>query len=173
MKKKKKIRFACLALVTGLQHQACLLDFPVDIAPTVRVDAAILGTWRCLGTDEAPDAEPANFVVGQLDGFRYSIVFQEDADKAERYEAFASVVKGKTILNVKVLDAGANVKPWTLVSYSFLRRPDIVLVQMVDDKTLSDPGTSSQALRRAVEKTIRHGLFKDWCVCVRAKTSTE
>jgi hypothetical protein len=167
---RNELKVAGVSLFLGLQCQACFFDFPIDTKASVRVDATILGTWRCLGLDEAPDAKPANFVVSRLDNFRYSILFQEDADDPERYEAFASVVKGKTILNVRVLDAKADVKPWTLVTYSFLRRPDIVQLYMVDEKKLSGAGSSSLSLRRAVENAIHHSLFEDWCVCVRAKS---
>jgi hypothetical protein len=167
---RNELKVVGFSLFLGLQCQACFFAFPVDTKATVRVDATILGTWRCLGLDEAPDAKPANFTVNRLDDFRYSISFQEDADDPEQYEAFASVVKGKTILNVKVLDAKADVKPWTLVTYSFLRRPDIVHLYMVDEKKLSGAGSSSLTLRRAVENNIQHGLFEDWCVCVRTKS---
>ncbi len=46
----------------------------------------------------------------------------------------------------------------------------IVQVYMVDEKKLSGAASSSLTLRRAVENTIQHGLFEDWCVCVRAKS---
>jgi hypothetical protein len=58
------------------------------------------------------------------------------------------------------------------VTYTFLRRPDILHVQIVDEEKLSGVGGSSAALRRAAEKLIDKDLFGDWCVCVRAKAST-
>src|SRR5262245_10975238 len=88
---------------------------------------------------------------------RYSILFQEEADDPEQYEAFASVVKGRTILNVKV--DSRKQKPWTLVTYAFLRRPDVLDVQIVDEEKLSGAEGSSAALHRAVEKLIDKGLF--------------
>jgi hypothetical protein len=167
-----KVIPACLGVAAALLCPACLFDAPLDAQATVRIDTMILGTWRCLQLDEGPEAKPATFVVNRVDDFRYSIVFQEDAEDSEQYEAFASVVKGRTILNVKV-DARANVKPWTLVTYAFLRRPDILHVQVVDDEKLSGAGGSSRTLRQATEKLIHDGLFGDWCVCVRAKVTAK
>ena len=157
----------CLAL--GLTAQGCFLKSPLDARASVKVDPSVFGTWRCLGVDEPADAKPANFEVGRLDEFRYRITFRDEDEEPQLYEVHASVVKGRTVLNARLVDANPeDPKQWALASYSFLRA-DVVQVQLADHDKLRGADASPRMLRAAFEKALHQGLLTEWCVCVRAK----
>jgi hypothetical protein len=161
---------ALFCVAFGLSGNGCFFDCPLDAGATVRVDPTIIGTWRCLGFDAGPTSNPANFVVRQVDDHRYAIVFDEGDDEVEHYEAYASMVKGQTILNVRLPKPKAGLKPWALARYSFLRA-DVVQVQLVDETKLQGADRSPEVLRQALEKIQgQPDLYGDYCVCVRAKT---
>jgi hypothetical protein len=158
-----------LAIGLGLSGIGCFFDCPLDNEPKVRVDPTIVGTWRCLGFDAGPDSHPANFIVRQASERRYAIVFDEGDGEVEDYEAYASTVSGQTILNVKVPKPKAGLKPWALARYSYLR-PDVVLVQLVDETKLEGADRSPAVLRQTLQKVVgRSDSFGDYCVCVRVK----
>jgi|SRR6185503_549206 len=124
---------------------------PIDVAPRLALDPALLGTWRCLPSDPTPDATPANFVVAQARDRVYSIALQEKDEEPDRYEAHASEVGGRTVLNVRDLDPRAKAKPWSFARYTLLL-PDVLRVQLVSDEVLKDVERSPGSLRAALER---------------------
>jgi len=155
-----------LALLVG--SNGCLFEAPLDVKPEVPIDAAILGTWRCIG-DERADAKPANFVVSRATDHRYNIVFQEDGEDTDTYEAYASVIKGQTLLNVRIPSVPAS-KPWAIARCSLLR-PNVVHVQLANDDKLKAADSTPASLRRALERALGNAdVFEDYCVCVRVKS---
>ncbi len=143
-------------------------DSPIDPAPKLALDQALLGTWRCLPFDAEPDSEAATFVVGTSAERVYSISFPQPDKEPERYEAYASRVKGHRLLNVHNPNPKFPSKPWTFVRYSLLT-PNVLRTELVNDAPLKAVEQSPAALRRALERLDKDpSLYEDYCVCVRA-----
>lgn len=158
-----------LPLVIALCCSGCFFESPLDADAKVPVDAAILGTWRCLGFDEGSDSKPVNFVVSRAGDRRYSIVMKQDGDDADQLDAYASLVKGQTVLNVRIRDVKFPLKPWAVARYSFLRA-NVVHVQLVDEDKLKEASSSPESFRRAFEAVADQAdLYGDLCVCVSVK----
>ena len=159
---------AMLATAAAVLSSGCFVAFPLDSTPQVDLDGTLLGTWRCLPLNSAPTEDAATFVVAPLRTRVYALSFGLKDDKPERYELFASLLKGKPVLNVKALDPRSPETAWTFARYSFLR-PDVVHVQLLNEDRLKNVEASSASLRHAMEKLARTAdLFVDYCVCVRA-----
>jgi hypothetical protein len=158
-----------LWLVAGIVPLGACYDFgaPLDSAPTQALDSELLGTWRCLGTDPSPDAEPANIVVTAAGERVYFIRLEAEGEAPDLYEAYASDIKGHVVLNVRDLDPRAATKPWTFARYGFLL-PDVLRIQLVNDDELKGVEPTSVALRAALEqRDARAEVYADFCVCVR------
>jgi len=165
---------AALLVASTIAIVSCYdFDAPIEPTPKHALDPALLGTWRCLGTDQPPDAKPANFVVTAARDRVYSIRFAEGDEKPEAYEAHASEVKGHTVLNVRDLDPGFPTKPWTFARYSFLL-PNVLRVQLVDDDVLKGVEQTPTALRAALERLDgKPELYAEICICVRATVAAK
>jgi hypothetical protein len=162
-------RLGRATLLLGALTLASCYDFdaPVDPTPGRPLDPALLGTWRCLGVAPKADAKPANFVIAAARERVYSIRFEAEDEEPDLYEAHASDLKGRILLNVRDLDPRFPTKPWSLARYSFLR-PDVLHVQLVDDEALEGVDRTPVALRAALERLdTTPGLYVDFCVCLR------
>lgn len=151
---------AILAGVLALPGGGCFFASPIDVAPGVDLDPSILGTWRCLPMPNPREAT-AVFVVSSSGERRYQISVRERGVGPLEFEAHASLVNGRRVLNLR----GPTPKPWTFARYSFLQ-PDLVRVELVDPDMLKGVEDSPASLRGALE---RQGgspdLFKDGWVC--------
>ncbi len=154
-----------VALLSGCYES----DFPLDPAPQIGVDAALVGTWRCLPLDGGADEQPATVVV-QSDGARqYSVTWREGDKDPDRYRAYLSSVRVARLLNVQWLKEGKSDNAWAFMRYSFLR-PGVLYLQVVNKDALKNIEKSPAALRRAIERLEKgSSLFVDFCACVRAK----
>jgi hypothetical protein len=133
----------------------------------VPIDASLLGTWRCLAFEEHADAKPFNLAVARAGDRRYAVVFQQDGESPDQLDAYASMVKGQTLVNVHMPDEGT--KPWIVARYS-LQRPDLLYVEVMDDDKVGDADASPESFRRATEKAIKHAdLFNAFSICVKAR----
>jgi hypothetical protein len=158
------------ALLAGALMLTACYDFeaPIDPAPTLPLDPALLGTWHCLAPGQG-DEKPMTlaFAAAEREDV-YSIVAGEGSEAPDRYEAHGSEVVGHTLLNV--FDPKAPGQAWNLVRYSFLM-PQVLRLEIVDDRPLADVEPTSWALREALERRDgSDGLYDDFCVCVRVKT---
>ncbi len=164
-------RTALTAFVLGslLATGACYdFDAPIDPAPTQALDPALMGKWRCLEAEPNADAHPANFVFGTARDRIYSIRFDVDDEEPSFFEAYASEVKGHTVLNVRDLAPKKGPeKAWNLARYTFLR-PNVLQIQLVDDDVLTGVGQGPGAMRAALEQVDgTPGLYADFVVCAR------
>jgi hypothetical protein len=162
---------AAVCMAVGLFSPACFFDHPLDAEASVRVDNAVLGTWRCLPFEAGSEdkAEALVIVVTAPTDRRYKITFHSGDDKPEKFDAYASTVSGRPVLNLRVQDPRFPLRPWLLARYSFLR-PDVVHVQVVDDTKLEGADGSSETLRRAFEKIHdRPDSYGDYCICIRGR----
>jgi hypothetical protein len=166
-------RGKAIALVAVLCAGGCYeSDFPLDSAPQVTVDAALLGTWRCLSFDADPQERPATVVVESPREHVYGVTLQEDGKGPEHYEAHASSVRIPRLLNIQELKDGVDSRPWVFARYTFLR-PQVFQLQIVSDKALNKVEKSRPAVRDAIERLrASPSLFDDFCVCVRTKDGT-
>ena len=141
---------------------------PLDPVPQADIDSGLIGAWRCLPPDPGPDAEPANLTVARSRDRVYEAVFTADDEDPDRYEVYASVVKGRQVLNVR--DVGAtNGKPWAFVQYALLR-PDVLEIRIADDEAFKGVAATPAALRKRFEGMAGDPrLFTGYCVCVRQK----
>lgn len=138
---------------------------PLDPTPQADLDQGVIGAWRCLPPEPGPTDEPANLTVTRGRDRVYDVVFDADDD---RYEAYASVVKGRHVVNVRDL-SDTKGRPWVFMQYALLR-PDILEIRIADDDALEGVEATPGALRKHMEALAGEPrLFTGYCVCVRQK----
>lgn len=168
-----RCRAAAVLLATAMALGCYESDFPLDPAPRGEVEKAWLGTWRCLPFNADADEQPVTVRVKPGQDRRYAITWQETGKDPERYEAFATSIRGTSLWNVRELKAGGETGSWVYLRPSLLR-PSVVQVQVVDGKALEKVEKSAPAVRRSIEQQLsRPGLYADFCVCVAAKEPDE
>ncbi len=162
-----------LVLIIGcLSLPACYdFDFPLDPKPQVRVDDRLIGTWRCLGVQEALDEDPGVLRIAPRTDLISRWTFQsKSADGSEEkgeYDVHASTVPGGALLNALELGEKANGK-WNFVRYSFLL-PDVLRIQIVNDEPF-EKIKDAKSLRSAIEKRRDDPtIYSDFIVCVRSR----
>lgn len=163
------LSLAVLALVASGCYES---EFPLDPAPLVDVTPGLLGTWRCLPLDGDADEKPALLAIAPDARARYyDATWLEPGDEPDRYEAFASNVGDSTLMNIRDRRPGSAPAKWVFGRVTLLR-PNVLQVQIADDKALADVERSRSALRAAFERRgTNPGLFTGGCVCARTKTS--
>jgi hypothetical protein len=144
---------------------------PLDPAPQADLDPGLVGSWRCLPPEPRPDDDPANLTITRSRERVYEAVFTADGETPDRYEAHASVVEGRQVVNVRDVEARdprpPNGKPWAFAQYTLLR-PDVLEIRIADDEALKDVEPTPAALRKRLERGDA-ALFTGYCVCVRQK----
>jgi hypothetical protein len=148
-------------------------DVPLDATPALDVDPALIGTWRCLPSGPDADSEDAvaAIEVARKTDRAYAVTFRAPGEAPDRYEAYASSVKGTTLLNVRELEKTN--KSWMFARYSFLR-PGVLEVQLVSDTLLKGVEGPAPVVRAALEKhQADPALYSDFCVCLRARARLE
>jgi hypothetical protein len=160
---------AAIVLVATLAAACYESDVPLDPAPTLEVEEAWLGTWRCLPVGGDADEEAATLTIGRGPDRRYAITWQETGKAPDRYEAFASKVGGTPFFNLHEVKPTGERGKWSFLRAELLR-PAILHVQVVADDALETVEKSPSALRQAIERQLSSpGLTIDFCACVRAK----
>jgi hypothetical protein len=167
-----------LIAAAGLSFSACYdFDFPLDPAPRVPVDGRLLGSWRCLAMAEDDIDEPVMPLsisrgTEHVTRWRFAPASNETGEGAEEvgeYDVHGSTAKGGQFLSAR------EVKPdgsgdWSFVRYTFLL-PDVLRLQVVDDKPFDDVEKDPAKLRKAVEKRRNDpAIYWDFLVCVRTKS---
>jgi hypothetical protein len=149
---------------------AACFDHPIDPAPQIALDPALVGTWRCLPVDGDADDKPATVAVAPQGTREYAVTWKEkQGEEPDRYRAYLSSLPIPRLLNVQLLKEGQKDKTWVFVRYPMLRR-GVVHMEYLDDERLKGVENTPVALRRAVERQRKsRELFKDWCVCVLVK----
>jgi hypothetical protein len=168
-------RLALAGVLMGLPLGACYeFDFPLDPKPQVRVDARLIGAWRCLAVSADPDEPSLTLRIEQksqwITNWWTESRSSDGALEKDGYEAHGSSLKGGALLNVRELGEKADDR-WSFVRYTFLL-PDVLRLQVVDDEPFAKEKGSANALRRALEKRRNDPvIYGDLCVCVRVETS--
>lgn len=144
-------------------------DVPLDSAPQIGTDAALVGTWRCLPLDADAEEQPATVVVQSNGSREYGVTWREGDKDPERYRAYLSSVRVPRLLNVQWLKEGKTDKTWAFIRYSFLRS-GVLYLQVVSEDALKNVEHTPAALRRAIERHEKQSsLYVDFCACVRAR----
>jgi hypothetical protein len=148
-------------------------DFPLDPAPGLAVDDALLGTWRCLPIGADADEPPATMSVRRAADRRYAVTWKESDGETLRYEAFASSVEGQRFLNVQERKTDGAGGKWVFMRPT-LFRPNVLQVDIVDADALKGVEESAPAVRRAIARQLASpSLAVEFCVCARAKETAE
>ncbi len=145
-------------------------DYPLDPEPLIDLNPAVLGTWRCLPLDGEPDEDPITLTVGRSSGRPrvYDVVWKEDGVTPDRYDAYASVLQGTTLMNVRGRDERGATGKWTFMRYTLLR-PNVLHLQVVADTGMAGVAKTATAVRGAVERERNSPAFyTDVTVCARA-----
>jgi ketosteroid isomerase-like protein len=165
----KRLHPLILGLAVAVLPACYESPVPLDPAPQADIDARVVGAWRCLPPDPDPTDTPANLTVTRTRDRVYEAVFATaDDDDPDRYEAYASVVKGRQVVNVREL-SGTSRPPWTFMQYTLLR-PDVLEILIASDDVLKDVAPTPSALRKRMEGLADDPrLFSGYCICVRQK----
>ena len=140
---------------------ACLSPVPLDPTPQADLDPRLLGSWRCLGPGMAASDESVDLTVSRARERVYAATFGDTGDETpDRYEAHASRIGPRTVLNVRDLSGGE--KPWDFVEYELLR-PGVLLLRLAGEDAYKDVAATPAALRARMAKPE---AFTDFCVCV-------
>jgi hypothetical protein len=161
----RAVAVVALALTGGCYES----DVPLDPAPTLEVEEAWLGTWRCLPFEADADEEPGTLTIRRGPERRYDVGWQETGKAPDRYEAFASTVGGAPFFNLQEVKPTGERGKWVFLRATFLR-PAVLQVQVVAADALEGVERSPSALRQAIERQLASPrLTMDFAVCVRAK----
>ena len=165
---RRGVMAAALALGANGCYQSV---YPLDPEPLIDLNPAVLGVWRCLPLDGSPDEMPVTVTVTRSSRVRvYDAVWKEEGDTPDRYEAYASVLQGTTLLNVRERDDRGTTGKWTLMRHTLLR-PNVLHLQVVSDKGMTGVASTATAVRAAVERERSSAAFyTDVAVCARTKT---
>lgn len=156
------------ALASGCYESA----FPLDPAPVVDVDPALLGTWRCLPLDGDRDDAPATLTATRDTRPRmYDVSWQEDGGASLRYEAYASRLASATFLNVRERRDPEPPSRWFFMR-THLLRPNVLHLQVVADQAMAGvPGTAADVRATLGRRHDDATLYTDAAVCARVGPS--
>ena len=144
-------------------------EFALDDKPLVAIDRAVLGTWRCLPIDADADEQPATMVVAPAGPRTYAVTWREGEKPPDRYEVFASMLKGRRMVNIREIPESGAPRKWVFGHYT-LPRPKVLHLQIVNEKAMSGVKKTRASVRQAIER--KHGsagFYTDLTVCARAK----
>ena len=157
---------AAVAVLAGCLP-ACLSPVPLDPAPQADLDPRLVGAWRCVSGAMEDDDAHLNLKIARARERVFSVEMGEPGKEPGRYEAHASLVDGRVIVNVRDLSAkvGAPAEPWDFAEYELLR-PDLLVIRLNDHDAFEGVEPTPAALRARIAKP---GAFAEFCVCVRGK----
>lgn len=163
---KRRMAVLAMASLAG----GCYSDVPLDLTPTIRVDANLVGDWTCSSPKDAGRA--AGLKVKAIDKYRYALSWQEPGQKPERYLAYASSVGGRTLFNVQLVPPGASRwwdHPWAFVAVSL--SSGSLHIQLVADGIVSGAERSPEELRTSFNQAMGRAeiLDQDMSVSRRKK----
>jgi hypothetical protein len=143
-------------------------EHPLDASPALELDAALLGGWRCLPAAPSASDQAATLIVSRARERVYRVRLEAEGEAPELYEAYASRLGSRTLLNVRDMDEGRPpARPWVFVRYALLR-PTLLAFEVAQDKALAGVDDAPAALRAAFERLAdAPGLFAGGCVCAR------
>ena len=145
-------------------------SFPLGSPEAGNIDAAILGTWRCVQEGEK---ENKAFLITAMpfDEKQYYVGLDMEGEKAIHYRAFSAAIKGTTLLNLQELypKTATSERKWIFIRYTLIK-PNILQVELAKDEAFKGIDHSPSAVREVVEKKIASPEFYiDFCLCTRVR----
>jgi hypothetical protein len=154
-----------LLVVAGLVAGCYESEFALDPAPQLQTDLGLMGSWRCVSPDATDEA--ITLTVDSSQARRYAITWQESGKPPDRFEGYASSLKGTTLVNVR--DLAAITKPWVFIRYTLLQ-PNVLFIQVVHERLLKDLVQSRDAVRNTIERErLNPALYEDSIACMRTR----
>ena len=147
-------------------------DYPLDPEPLIDFTPAVLGVWRCLPLEGEAGAAAVTLTITRGGGRDrlYAAAWQTDGATPDRYEAYASVLQGTTLMNVRARDKHGPSGTWTFLRHTLLR-PNVLHLQVVAEAGMTGVARTATAVRAAVERERNSAAFyTDVAVCARTKT---
>ena len=162
-------RLAVLVVLAAVASGCYESEFPLDADPLIDVNPGLLGTWRCLPLDGEADEPPVTLTIARSARARvYDTIWQEPGDTPDRYDAYASVLQGTTLMNLRERNAAGPVGKWIFMRAT-LMRPNALHLQVVADKAMTGVPATATAVRAAVERERNSAAFyTDVALCARA-----
>lgn len=147
-----------LPLAAGVS--ACLSD-PLGAPGTVPTDVHLLGTWRCVVSDEGEKKEVTLEVI-RFDDSQYYVEWTGEG-KTSRYRAYSTRVRDTTLLNAEQLNGKFTPWPWTIVRAE-VGKDGTLALSMVDGEALRSK--DEKAARREIGARVRdRSLFRALATC--------
>jgi len=161
-------RMAVLMVLAAFASGCYESEFPLDAEPLIDLNPALLGTWRCLPLDGHADEPSVTLSIARSARARiYDTTWQQPGDPPDRYDAYASVLRGTTLMNVRERNAAAPIGKW-LFMRATLMRPNALHLQVVADQAMNGVAKSAAAVRATVERERNSGTFyTDVALCAR------
>ena len=161
-------RIVVLVVLAAFASGCYESEFPLDADPLIDLNPALLGTWRCLPLDGDVDEPPVTLTIGRSAQTRvYATIWQEPGDAPDRYDAYASVLRGTTLMNVRERSAAGPVGRWIFMRAT-LMRPNALHLQVVANAAMAGVVKTANAVRAAVERERNTGAFyTDVALCAR------
>jgi hypothetical protein len=104
-----------------------------------------------------------------FDERQYYVTLAPEGEKPAHYRAYSADVKGTAILNIQEIDpsVSSGKRGWIFGRYTLLR-PDVLQLEIVQDKAFAGVEPSAASVREVVVQNIQDPEFyKDFCTCVR------
>jgi hypothetical protein len=160
-------RVLAATVLAGACASGCITGFdkPIDAVPSVDVDPALVGRWRCVNGDSG-NAAAMVLSFNRKTAREYAITADVPADKSAHMLAYASTVNGVSLLNARELkDEGES--GWMIWRYAFLRA-NVLEVQALFPDKFAD-ALKTVPLRAALEGHLADVDVEwlDLAVCVR------
>jgi hypothetical protein len=162
-------RVTAVILLAGLASGCYQSTFPLDPEPLVDLNPALVATWRCLPADGSVDEPPATLTITRAARARvYDVVWEAPDEAPERYEAYASAIRGTTVMNVGDTPQPGASRKWIFMQATLLRR-NVLHLQVVEDDAMAGVAKTAAGVRAALERgRDTAGLYRDVAVCARA-----
>ena len=161
-------RIVMLAVLAAFASGCYESEFPLDADPLIDLNPALLGVWRCLPLDGEADEPPVTLTIARSARTRvYDTTWQEPGDAPDRYDAYASVLQGTTLMNVRERSVAGPVGKWMFMRATLLR-PNALYLQVVADAAMTGVAKTANAVRATVERQRNTGAFyTDVALCAR------
>lgn len=130
-------------------------DSAVPLGPASEgvIEARLLGSWTCVGTEE--DARPGVLVFTQFDETQYYVRSEGEGGQPSQLRAYSSLVGEQPFLNLQELRESANdgERGWVFIQYELAEDGGLRL-HLVAPDVFEDHDDSTEAVRQTLEARL-------------------
>ncbi|OGP56422.1 MAG: hypothetical protein A2Y65_11525 [Deltaproteobacteria bacterium RBG_13_52_11] len=129
---------------------------PLEKSCKAKIDTELLGEWK-----STEKGESVTMTFQQFNDHEILIMGTEDGKiQREVIRAFVTVVKNERFLNAQEIKASSEARGWYIVHYAI--SGETLTAQVVDDKLITKPFTSSRTLYKFVKHNLQNeALYGD------------